>query len=93
MSNSISAGNFVTNQLVAKKRAVAATRNTGGYAAIYVEIAKEVLAAYPNLSAPERAAIFGTLTADAQSSGVDATMSLRNVSRLLRINQPAPAPK
>jgi hypothetical protein len=86
-SANISVGTFVSQRLVAKKQAVAATNNKGGWAAIYPEIAREVLVQYSSLTPAEKASVGATLKGDAEltrvRAGIDPTMALREVSRIL----------
>jgi hypothetical protein len=76
-------GTYVANELEARKKTVAATRNTAGYAAIYPQLARDVVAKYPNLTKEEKAAVRATLQSDASSLGHDATIALDDVSRIL----------
>jgi hypothetical protein len=78
-----SVGTFVSEELAVRKRVVAASRNTAGYAAIYPALARDVVAKYPDLSAEEKAAVSSTLKSDAASLGHNATTAMQEVVRIL----------
>ncbi|MGA2697602.1 MAG: hypothetical protein ABSE92_16175 [Terriglobales bacterium] len=84
----VSVGTFIGQQLAAKKRAVAATRNMGGYPAIYPEVARDILKQFPDLTDAQRITVFGTLKEDAElttkRSGLP-VIALGSVSRILGI--------
>ena len=80
-------GQFVSQQLNAGKQRVAGTGHSVAYASVYPEVARAVLAEYPNLTATEKQAVIGTLKADAERSmsitREDHAMELREASRIL----------
>ena len=80
-------GQFVSQQLNAGKQHIARTGNSVAYASVYPEVARAVLAEYPQLTAAEKQAVFGALKDDAERSmsitREDHTMQLREASRIL----------
>jgi len=76
---------FIASELATRKREAAKKKNAAAYPEIYPEIARLVIGSFPTLTAAERAEVFKTLKGDAASLGHDATMALRQVSRILAV--------
>jgi hypothetical protein len=80
---------FVTSTLYDLKRKVAATHNEGGYYSVYAETARLLIAAFPNITAPEKAQVFANFNADVeqirQTTGKNYHDGLGSAARVLGI--------
>jgi hypothetical protein len=86
-------GQFVSEAMASAKRRVAETRNAAGYAGMYSEIARALLVKYPNLTLPEKRAVFGTFSGEADLllawTRIDSKVGLRGAARILGMRRDA----
>jgi hypothetical protein len=89
-------GQFVNSRIQALRRRVAKSGNAAGYAAIYPEVATELVESFPELSLVERQTVFGVFKSDAEltrvRTGINVSAGLGSASRILS-SMPAPQPK
>ena len=83
----LSPGAYLQRQITERSRKVAKSNNAAGYAAMWPEAVKEVLAKFPNLSPADKAALRGNVDGQIYSMGArtrqDFTAALQAVSRIL----------
>jgi hypothetical protein len=93
MNETATVGQFVSDAMASAKRRTAKSRNAAGYTTMYSEIATALLAEYPNLTLPEKHAVFGTFSGEADSllvrTGINSKAGLPGAARILGMRRDA----
>jgi len=82
---------FVAAKLLAGKQRVAHSTDADGYAGLYGEVARTVVAAFPALTANQKVSILGSFQEDARltrlRAGIDTHAGLQLAAQVFEISQ------